>query len=203
MKTSNKFTTVRIVFAPVFFIIYFLPVWLNSPAKSPLSIASVCILIPLLAFAEFTDFLDGFYARKNNEVSDFGKMYDPFADVILHLTTFASFAISGYMPLIFLILIIYREFGMNFVRMVAAKKGTAIAARSGGKLKTVFYVVSGFYALLVETFVRTGLDSAWSLNMPLLHTIGKCLFGICILLAYISFADYLKTFGSVLKEGSR
>ena len=84
MKTSNKFTLVRIILAPVLFLIYFVPEWLNIPDGTFVTILSSCILIPLLAFAEFTDFLDGFFARRHNEVSDFGKMFDPFADVFLH-----------------------------------------------------------------------------------------------------------------------
>ena len=86
MKTSNKFTLSRIILAPVIFLIYYIPVWVGAAAGSPLSVASVCVAIPLLAFAEFTDYLDGHFARKHNEVSDFGKMFDPFADVFLHLS---------------------------------------------------------------------------------------------------------------------
>ena len=154
MKPSNAFTLTRILFAPIFFILYFLPIWTGLFTK-----ASLLIAIPLLCFAEFTDFLDGHYARKHNEVSDFGKLFDPFADVILHMTTFACLMysagnIGGYTPLIIFILIMYREMGQNFLRMVCAKKGIAIAARKGGKIKTVTYVVSGFYALFLETLVR-------------------------------------------------
>ncbi len=200
MKTSNKFTTVRIIAAPVFFIVYFLPVWLNAENLSPLAVASVCIAIPLLAFAEFTDYLDGHFARKHNEVSDFGKLYDPFADVFLHISTFTCFTISEYCPPIVLVLIIYREFAQNFLRMVAAKKGTAIAARKGGKLKTVFYVAAGFVSLAQEALVRTGLASVWGLNMEAFYIVGVCFYIVCVLLAYISFIDYLVHFGKVLKE---
>ena len=55
---------------------------------------SIIIAIPLLCFAEFTDYLDGHYARKHNEVSDFGKLFDPFADVVVHLGTFLCFMFS-------------------------------------------------------------------------------------------------------------
>ncbi len=200
MKTSNKFTTVRIIAAPLFFIVYFLPVWLGSSSGSLLSVVSVCIAIPLLAFAEFTDFLDGHFARKHNEVSDFGKLYDPFADVFLHISTFTCFTIAGYCPAVVLVLIIYREFSQNFLRMVAAKKGTAIAARKGGKLKTVFYVAAGFISLAQEALVRTGLANTWSIDMNLFRIVGMCFYVICVLLAYISFIDYLVHFGKILKE---
>src|SRR5574344_821841 len=202
MKTSNKFTFARIILSPVFFIIYFLPVWLHAENASVLSAVSMYIAIPLLAFMEFTDYLDGHFARKHNEVSDFGKMFDPFADVFVHLTTFLLFMLTDYLPPVLFVLILYREFSMNFFRMVAAKKGTAIAARKGGKLKTVTYVVSGFFSLLQEAFVRCGLDTLWNINMPVLHVVGICLYALSVVLAYASFVDYLVHFGKLLKDSA-
>ena len=203
MKTSNKFTLARIILAPVFFILFFLPEWLKLPAGSLASVMSVCILIPLLAFAEFTDFLDGHFARKHNEVSDFGKMFDPFADVFLHLSTFTCFVFAGYMPPVFYILILYREFSQNFLRMVAAKQGTAIAARKGGKLKTVMYVVACFLSLVQVALVRTNLAAVWQLDMKLFYVIGVCVYALCVVLSYISFIDYLRHFGKILKEAAK
>ena len=133
MKTSNKFTLSRIILAPVIFLIYYIPVWVRAAAGSPLSVASVCVAIPLLAFAEFTDYLDGHFARKHNEVSDFGKMFDPFADVFLHLSMFTCFVFAGYMPVVFYVFIFYREFGQNFLRMVAAKQGRRLRICQKGR----------------------------------------------------------------------
>ena len=197
MKPSNAFTLTRIIFAPVFFILYFIPIWTGAFTK-----ASLLIAIPLLCFAEFTDYLDGHYARKHNEVSDFGKIFDPFADVILHMTTFACLMFSagdvnGYTPRFIFILIMYREMGQTFLRMVAAKKGIAIAARKGGKIKTVFYVVSGFYALFLEALVR--LDCIPDF-FGALKIVCICLFVISLILSYASFTDYIIHFGKTLKE---
>lgn len=156
-------------------------------------------MIPLLGFMEFTDFLDGFYARKTNAVSDFGKVFDPFADVFLHITTLCSFTFTGYFNPICLILILYREFTMNFIRMVASKKGVAIAARKGGKLKTCCYILTGFIMLLVECALRIGhpftgnVRSAFDITITIMSW-------LCVVLAYISFADYLKSFADILKE---
>ena len=200
MRISNKFTLSRIILAPIIFIIYNIPVWFGLENGSPAAIASICIAIPLLAFAELTDYFDGHYARKLNDVSDFGKMFDPFADVFLHLSMFTCFVFSGYMPVVCYVLILYREFSQNFLRMVAAKQGTAIAARKGGKIKTVFYVASCFTALIQEALVRTELASIWNLDMKLLLHIGQAFFVVCVILAYVSFIDYLKNFGSILKK---
>ena len=203
MKTSNKFTVARVISSPVLFLIYFIPVWTKAEPGSALAIASMAISIPLLALAELTDYFDGHYARLHNEVSDFGKMFDPFADVFLHLSMFTCFVFSGYMPVCFYIPILYREFSQNFLRMVAAKSGTAIAARKGGKVKTVFYVASCFVALAQETLVRTGLVEVFGLNdlvMDIFRYVGYGFFGVCVLLAYTSFIDYLKNFGKILKD---
>lgn len=203
MKTSNKFTVARVISSPVLFLIYFIPVWTKAEPGSVLAITSMVLSIPLLALAELTDYFDGHYARLHNEVSDFGKMFDPFADVFLHLSMFTCFVFSGYMPVYFYIPILYREFSQNFLRMVAAKSGTAIAARKGGKVKTVFYVASCFVALAQETLVRTGLVEVFGLNdlvMDIFRYVGYGFFGVCVLLAYTSFIDYLKNFGKILKD---
>lgn len=164
---------------------------------------SVCIAIPLLIFMEFTDYLDGHYARKHNEVSDFGKLFDPFADVMVHLATFLCFMSSvsgvGYMKPAIFILILYREMTMNFIRMVAAKKGTAIAARKGGKFKTVMYVVSGFFALFLETLLRFGVDATLPV-FGVLRIVSLVLFIICVICSYASFIDYIVHFGKMLKD---
>lgn len=199
MKTSNKFTLARVCLAPLFFILYFIPLWTGRWSSF-----SVFILIPLLAFMEFTDFLDGHFARKHHEVSDLGKLFDPFADVTVHLTTFCCFMLTGqyeghpggYLPPLIFILILYREFSMTFIRMVATKKGVAIAARKGGKLKTVLYVASGFFCLAVESSVRLGLPVGDFL--PLFHKIAFGLFCACAAASYLSFGDYLIHFRAVL-----
>ena len=196
MKLSNKFTLVRVIFAPIFFLLYYVPIWTGN-----FTFSSLLIALPCLIFAEFTDYLDGHYARKNNEVSDFGKLFDPFADVILHLTTFVCFMKSAnpeisYLPVVILLLIMLREFSQNFLRMVDAKKGVAIAARKGGKFKTVMYVVSEFYALFLEILVRTeNIPACWQI----LKTISLVLFIVRIVCSYVSFIDYLVHFGSTLK----
>jgi CDP-diacylglycerol--glycerol-3-phosphate 3-phosphatidyltransferase len=196
MRIADKFTLSRIILSPIFYLLYFLPTWTKfSPS------ISVWILLPLLAFMEFTDFLDGFFARKTKAVSDFGKLFDPFADVLVHLTTFCCLVISGYMPGLIFMLILYREFSMNFIRMMAIQKGVAIGARKGGKLKTVLYVITTFYCLAIEACGRVGITitaMAGGLN------VGRIvLIGLCLIAAYASFADYLVHFWGLLKNAEK
>ena len=180
MKVSNRFTLSRALFAPFFFLIYNLPLWLHSNTFS---------------FAS-----DGHYARKYNEVSDFGKIFDPFADVILNLTVFACAVSSGYMPMVLFILILYREFSQTFLRMAALKKGVAIAARKGGKLKTVFYIISGFFFLVIESYKRLALSFIPENVCDILLCTLKVFFVICVLLSWGSFIDYLKSFYKVARD---
>lgn len=201
MKTSNKFTLSRILLAPVFFLLYFVPLWTGNFLRQ-----SAYVMIPLLACMEITDFFDGFFARLKNEVSDFGKVFDPFADVVVHMMTFTCFMFSvggtngasgAYMhPLVFL-LILFREFTMNFCRMTAAKKGVAIAARKGGKAKTVLYVVAGFFALFLESMLRLGIQVDM---MHELHIVAVILFVLCAVASYASFADYVVHFKKLFIE---
>ena len=201
MTVSIRFTLFRAVVAPVFYLIFNLPVWLNSHT---LGVISACIMIPLLAIAEITDYWDGHYARKYNEVSDFGKLFDPFADVVLNLTVFMCAVSAGCMPFVFFVLIFYREFSQTFLRMAALKKGFAIAARMSGKLKTVFYIISGFAFLVLESYTRLGLSFVPEhvdavIKVTLKYTT-LSLFLICVLFSWGSFLDYIKSFYSLLKS---
>lgn len=197
MKLSNKFTLARALFAPVFFLIFNLPIWLDS---SVLSKISACIMIPLLAIFEFTDYLDGHYARKHGEVSDFGKLFDPFADVILNLTVFMCAVSRNYMPIVLFALILYREFSQSFLRMVAVKHGIAIAAKKGGKFKTVFYIISGFYFLAIESYLRLGLSIFSEKVIGGFKVAAVVMFVLCALFSWISFIDYIKSFVPTLKN---
>lgn len=188
MKLADKFTWLRGFLAPVFFLIYFVPVWTGR-----FYAVSVFVMIPLLAFAELTDYFDGYFARKRNEVSNFGKLFDPFCDVILNITVFFCLTLSGYIPAFALLLIVYREFVINFVRLMAAQKGVAIAARKGGKTKTVTYIITCFYTLLLESSKRLGfVPPAFTEIIVIVLAL------ICVALAYVSLADYLFSFREVV-----
>lgn len=197
MKLSNKFTLARAVFAPVFFLIFNLPIWLDSGVLSKIS---ACIMIPLLAIFEFTDYLDGHYARKHGEVSDFGKLFDPFADVILNLTVFMCAVSKNYMPIVLFALILYREFSQSFLRMAAVKHGIAIAAKKGGKFKTVFYIISGFYFLAIESYLRLGLSFFSEKVISGFKVAALVMFVLCVVFSWGSFIDYIKSFAPTLKN---
>jgi CDP-diacylglycerol--glycerol-3-phosphate 3-phosphatidyltransferase len=193
MRTADKITLSRILLAPVIFILYFLPSFFPSFSR-----ASIVLVIAVTVAAECTDFLDGLYARKRNAVSDFGKIFDPFADVMLHLTLFLCCALGGYMPPLLLLLILYREFSMLFFRLLAVQSGTAIGARKGGKAKTALYVAAVFCAFAAEAAKRHALALPFE-NTRVAFTV---IFSLCALAAYISFIDYFIHFRACIKRES-
>ncbi len=192
MKLADFFTSIRIVLAPIFFFLFFFPEWSGYGTR-----LSVFILIPLFAFMEFTDFLDGYYARKQKLVTDFGKLFDPFADVLANLTVLFCFVLSGYFSAILFLVILYREMGIMFVRMLASRKGVAIGARKGGKLKTVLYIVAAGFSLAIESTVRLGLDMGSLMHGAL--TVNFVLYLLAVLVSVASFIDYLLHFSSLLR----
>ena len=154
MVLANKITMVRIVITPLFFVlfqvvayedkqaIYWLPGYLRG--------AILLVLVLLFVGAELSDLLDGIVARRMALVSGAGKLFDPFADVLSRLTYFFCFYQVGLMPAYALILILWRELGMLFVRQLVQLSGRGpLPARWAGKVKAVIYLVTTILALLL------------------------------------------------------
>lgn len=200
MQLANFFSMNRLVLAPVFFAVYFLPDYFHGS-----EVVSVCISVPLFIYMGLTDFLDGFCARKYGQVSDFGKLFDPFADVLTNLTVFFTFAIAGPMPAFFFVVVLFREMGMQFVRMLAIRNGVVIAAKMSGKIKTVAYIISsGFSLFIVSLFRLNGafhfFDPEWFDSLvSRLTDVNNLLYAVAVILSVKSFVGYLRSFKDVLK----
>lgn len=171
MKFSNALSASRIILAPVFLIIFFLPSWFFNVDNIDKII--ILILIPLFIFIQITDYLDGKVARTTNTVTDFGKHFDPFCDALANLTIMFCFMSEDFFQLVLFIVILYREFGITFLRMLAAQHHFAIPAKMGGKVKTVMYISAAGFSLLIkllESFERTSqriLQVLRTINMAL------------------------------------
>ena len=96
----------------------------------------------IFAIASITDFLDGYLARKNHLVTDFGKFMDPLADKCLTTAAFIYMVTDHVCSPIVLAVILVREFAVAGVRMLAAETGTVIAANMWGKVKTVLQMLT-------------------------------------------------------------
>ena len=128
MTTASKITLVRVALIPL----YLITMYLSQGQAGLWMILSLTIFI----LASVTDFIDGYIARKYNQVSDFGKFLDPLADKLLTIAAMAMFCEWGSFPAWALMIVLTREFAVSGLRMVAGPKGKVIAAGKSGKIKT-------------------------------------------------------------------
>ena len=154
MNLPNKLTVMRILMIPVIILISIFP-YAQLGIEVPvfhfgfvtLSLINIIMLV-LFCVASFTDFLDGYIARKNNLVTTFGKFADPIADKLLVTTMYVLFAAQGTIPVVPVLIMIARDTIVDGIRMIASSNGVVMAAGYLGKLKTVVQMVSIILILL-------------------------------------------------------
>jgi len=180
MTLADKLTASRLVLAPVFFASY---TWGEGFG----AVAYLAILWTLFIVIEVSDLLDGLAARSAGTVSDFGKLFDPYADVFARITYFVCFALAGIMPAWVLIVVLYRELSINFIRMLLAQRGIAMGARPGGKLKSAMYMVAGASSLLLVSISKLGVLASVRGGLSVAV---YCFYLLAGILALASFVDY-------------
>jgi len=190
MNLADKFTLLRIILAPVFFLVYFthtlLPVHFAGEA-----VWTVALLWVIAVFAEFTDMFDGMAARRLNQSSDFGRLFDPFADTIMQITGFLCFVIDGIFPVFLFLVVLYREFGIMFIRNLMLKKGVTMGARTSGKVKTVTYITAAAIALFYSSLQRLGALESFQ---PVVKIAAIAVFSLSVFFSVLSFFDYLSAY---------
>ena len=132
--TANKITLLRVVLIPVFLVL----------AYTGHRITATVVFI----IASLSDLLDGYIARHYNQVSNFGKFMDPLADKMLVLSAMCFLVEKGQMPGWAVAIILFREFAVSGLRLVAAERQHVIAAAWSGKVKTTVTMI-GICVLLV------------------------------------------------------
>lgn len=147
----------------------------------------------LLAIAvsfEVTDMLDGYYARKKNEVSDLGKLLDPFADSFSRFTVLLSFAMAGFGYLWMIALIFYRDITVAYIRTAALKSGKIVSARVSGKIKAMVQGIGITLicsAMVIELIlVKTGIETAFPYT-----TVYMWIMGVITFMTVLSGFDYI------------
>lgn len=128
MTTASKITLIRVAFIPVYMVF----MYLSGGMPGPWMWAALALFI----IASLTDYVDGYIARKYNQVTDFGKFLDPLADKLLVIAAMAILTEWGRFPAWALIIVLTREFAVTGLRLIAVQKGTVIAAGWSGKVKT-------------------------------------------------------------------
>lgn len=140
MNLPNMITLFRLVLIPVFLFVYF-----KNPEQN--LIPSVLIFF----VAGFSDFLDGYLARKKNLVTVFGTVMDPLADKLMLLTVLVSYAVTGVIPYSILILVAIKEVLMIIGGVVVYKMGIINPANKLGK----FVTFSFYFGILILLFSPT------------------------------------------------
>jgi len=135
MNLPNKLTLLRGFSIPVIIVLSMIPSLKAEILFSGVTLADLLVLI-VFVMASFTDFLDGYIARKYNLVTDFGKFMDPLADKLLVFSAFLILMEMGRIPGWIFMIIITREFLVMGIRVLAAGNQVVIAASMLGKLKT-------------------------------------------------------------------
>lgn len=155
MNLPNKLTVLRIIMIPIFVAVFYLTI---IPYNFIISAV-------IFALAAFTDYLDGYIARKCNIVTDFGKFLDPIADKVLVSTALIIALVPpagvtllwGYSS-IAVAVILARELIISGFRMIASGKGMVISADKSGKIKTFFTDVAILVMLVAGNITPASFD---------------------------------------------
>lgn len=175
MNLPNKITIARMFLVPVLIVLYYM---------YPNTYAPAIIFI----IASLTDMLDGYLARRNDQITAFGKFIDPLADKILAITALILFLESEILPAVPVIIVIYREFAVSGFRLVAANRGVTIAAGKTGKIKTALQFIG-----IAMILIAIGGD------FNQLLSIGVITIYLSVVMTVVSFIVYIKDNIEVLK----
>lgn len=193
MNLPNKLTILRVFMIPFFVIFMLLSVLGMDIEEASVSVSSFTTYritaVAIFCIASFTDFLDGYIARKQGLVTDFGKFMDPLADKLLVCSALILLTAEGSLPSWVVIIIIAREFIISGFRLVASDNGIVIAASWWGKFKTVSQMIMCIVLMLP--------------GVPKL--IGPVVTGVIIaaavILTVVSLIDYMAKNIKVITDG--
>ena len=145
------------------------------------------ILLFILVFCELTDLVDGFLARKRNQVTDLGKVMDPMADSITNIAVFFTFTQSWIdIPILLVFVFLYREFFISTLRTICALKGFTLAARTSGKIKTFLQATVSIIIVMLLIPFTLGF-----ISLETLRWASVTLVSIAAIYSVISAADYI------------
>lgn len=182
MNLPNKLTVARILLVPFFVAALLIDFPLNN-----------LVALALFGAASLTDMFDGKIARKHGLITDFGKFADPLADKILVISALLCFVQLGLCDCVAVIIVLFREFVVTSIRLIAAAKGKVIAANMWGKVKTVTQIVAIVCVLAVQTVLDLGgLGVQLPAALPSVFTvIGEVLIWISTFFAVLSGVVYV------------
>ncbi|SDK39019.1 CDP-diacylglycerol--glycerol-3-phosphate 3-phosphatidyltransferase [Alkalibacterium thalassium] len=181
MNLPNKITLFRIFLIPIFIILVLAP--LNFGTLTALgSDIDIQLLVAAIVFsiASFTDWLDGYLARKMNIVSNFGKFADPLADKMLVMSALILLVELGMAPSWVVAVIVSRELAVTGLRLILVEQGgTVMAAAWPGKIKTNTQMFAIIF-LLINDYPFGGLNVS----------VGTILLYVCLFFTIYSGVNY-------------
>lgn len=180
----NKLTLLRIALIPVFVV-----------AMVLIDKASFIKYIALSVYivASLTDYLDGYLARKNKIVTNFGKLMDPLADKMLVAAGFIMIVGSGIIPAWIAVIVVGRDFVLNTIRMFGRENGETISAGIFGKIKTASQMVGVSLAVLDTNPIFSFFSIGKKMGMfPMLLNVTMSIFiTIALIFTIWSMVDYI------------
>ena len=183
LNLPNILTISRIAITPIFLFVI-----LMESLQHRFLLA--CIIF---AIGSITDAVDGHLARKNNQITNFGKFLDPIADKILTTSALLAFMSMGLCNIWIVMLVLTREFAIASVRMIAASNGVVIPANVWGKIKTVTQMVFTILIMLLGEayYIVESTDKILFSKLPDLSLVSNGLLWITAIFTVISGAVYL------------
>ena len=197
MNTPNKLTVFRIILVPLMVIISLI----NIPVEIGGISLTFIIMDIIFIIGSLTDKLDGYLARKNNQVTNFGKFLDPIADKILVISAMLILVEADRLPAWIPIIIITRELAVSGYRLIAVQQnGEVIAASVWGKLKTVTQMIAIILAFIdINPFGAIFFESLDTMHF-VLNLVTTSLMIICVIATIFSGYEYLKNGKDLLKD---
>ncbi len=184
MNLPNKLTILRVIMIPLVMVFYMVDA---IPFGKIIALA-------LFVIAAFTDFLDGYIARKYNLVTDFGKFLDPIADKLLVISVLIMIVVDGTVPgpwgVIVLTVIISRELIIDAFRLIACTKGIVLAADIIGKAKTMVQCWTMPLCILLSFFNGIAKFDG-TVGLTVFSVVCYVLIGVSAVLTVISGVNYI------------
>lgn len=186
INTPNKLTILRICLVPLFIICMALTsmnIWLYLKYVS----------LGLFILAAITDLIDGYIARKTNQITTFGKLMDPLADKMLVSAGFIMLTGIGAVPAWITAIVVLRDFLASTIRMFGTNKGETISAGFSGKMKTAFQLVGVSLAILDSKPMFTFISETLTMGFfdLLLNVFTTVTISFALIFTIWSIIDYL------------
>lgn len=170
-------------------LVFFMPLALILLQINTPTALAICLVAMILA--ELTDHLDGRIARATNQVSEFGKFFDPICDTILHTVVWINFLVLGWAPIYFVVIFVTRDLIGWGIRGYMATQGKVLAARNTGKAKTASQAAAQIVIIFLHLVLISGV---------LLSTLQFTLITAAILVTIYSGYDYIANFIRLIKK---